>query len=165
MSTTTDIIPHPITGEALELTEMGGDQLAGHLAEISGLYDGLRAYKAAIVAEIARRADATGSRKISLQGVTFEVNAPTEDQWEPDTLAECLRPLVESGHISADMIDNLIVTKTTTSTRVDRRRIKAVQATDDRKLLAAINDARVRVVNTRTAKIIETTPTTTAEEV
>lgn len=161
------MIVHPATGETVVASELKGSDLAQLLEDSSTLYDMLRQFKASIVTEVARRADMRGERKTELDGIVFEVNAPTEDQYEVEDLRATLQPLVDSSVIDQQLLDALIVMPTPKppSPRVDRRRLKSLMASDNRELLAALAQARTRVVNQRTAKIVGKTVEATAEEV
>lgn len=165
--TTTPSIVHPATGETLELTNLAGTDLAQLLDDASAMYDLLMDFKADVIAEVCRRADMTGQRTIELNGVKFEVNAPTEDHYEPEAVRIELGKLVAEGVIDQAMIDALIVQPTPKppAERVDKRRLNAILKTDDRRVLGALALARTRAVNRRTVKVLARPTDTTAEEV
>lgn len=161
------VIVHPATSETINPRELNGNDLAQLLEDVRTMSAMVYEFRDALVAEVCRRADMTGQRTIELHGCKFEVNAPTEDVYEPEHVRAQLEPLVESGVIDQSMIDHLIVRPEPKppAERVDKRRLNAILKTDDRELLHALSLARVRVVNRRTAKLIERPTEATAEEV
>lgn len=161
-------VAHPITGEVLDLTELAPDTLADELERLRDARDRLTYYGQAIAAEVARRADARGRRRVDLGGTTFEVNAPTEDHYSPTDLLIALEPFVEAGVLARALVDELVVTPPPPpppAPRVDRRRVAVLWRSDNRELLAALARVRRRVPTTRTAKIVQrATPATATEE-
>lgn len=162
----TDLIVQPITGEAIELADWRADRLAGELEDVDDLRYRVNAYRDAIVAELARRADARGARKVRVDGVEYEVNAPTEEAYDPGRLMAALAPLVADGTIDQELVDALVVTPPPKrpAPRVDRRRVNTLKRSTNRRLLAALAAARVVAPARRTVKIIGRVTDATALE-
>jgi hypothetical protein len=145
----------PATGEVVELAERSPDELATMIDQAGDLLDAVHQFRQAVVDEVARRADARGKRTVELDGVTFEVNAPTEDVYDVGLLEAALAPLIADETIAAELVAELVVTPDPKPQppRVDRRRVNALLKSDDRRLLAALAKARRRVPTKRTAKV------------
>lgn len=169
--TTTNTDPvvavHPLTGEALDVRSLDGAGLADAIEDVNNLYGILATFKRTIVDEVARRADEVAERKTMIDGVTFEVNAPTTDEYELENLRAVLDPLVAEGKIPQATVDAIIVRQEPKAPppKIDKRKINAFLKGEDRTLLAALAQARTRAVNTRTARIISRPVDVTGEEV
>lgn len=153
----TPAVVHPVTGELVDVRTATPAALADALEDYGTMRDRLEDFREAIVAEVARRADARGKRTVELAGVTFEVNAPTEEAYDVGRLRAELEPLVADGTIDEELLDELIVTPPPKPqpVRVDRRRVAALKRSTEPRLLAAIARARTVVGTRRTAKVVD----------
>jgi hypothetical protein len=145
------------TGELVPLAEARANELADVIDRLDREREELAGFRDLIVRELARRADARGSRTVEVDGVTYEVNAPTEERYSPDVLRAELEPLVDAGIVDAALLDELIVTPPPKPqpTRVDRRRVATLKRSTEPRLLAALARARTIVGTKRTVKVID----------
>jgi hypothetical protein len=162
-ATTTDVVKrvpitavHPTTGELLELEVLELPELADALEEVDEAYGRLADYKRNVTEELARRADALGGRKLDASGIVFEVNAPTEDLYDPADLRRELAPLIEEGVLDAAILDVLIrrPPPKPQPPAVNRAKVKALYGHADRRVGAALARARRRVNARRTVKVL-----------
>ena len=158
----------PVTGELVNLDELKGDELADRLEAADELLQHVFAFRDAVVAEFAQRADRLGARTVELDGVKVEVNAPTEDVYDVDRLRAELAPLVEEGVIAKELLGALIPEPKPApppAPKVDKRRLNALLKSDDRRLLAALAAARTRNPTKRKTRVVERAIPSTAREV
>jgi hypothetical protein len=145
------------SGEVVNLRELTGAGLADLMENLDDAYLDLAAYKAELVREVARRADKAGARTATIDGVTFEVNAPTEEAYSVDVLREKLKPLVDAGELDASTAEALITRPKpkVEPERVDKRKLNVLKRSDNRRLLAALAAARTVNPTRRTAKVVQ----------
>lgn len=159
---------HPVTGELLDLRGSSAVVLADALEELGRHYDALADFKAAIVGEVCRRADKMNARTVELDGVKWEVNAPTADTYNLGELLAALRPFTEGDDPTLDpsILDTVVrrPPPKPPSPEVDKRELGKLWKSDDRELLAALARVRQRGAPKRTAKVLARPVDTTAEE-
>ena len=160
-----DLVAHPRTGELVTLASPAAD-LVDVLDEVARQRERLAELEQAIADELAHRADRIGARKVELDGVEVEVNAPTEDVYLVDVLRERLEELVACGLIDRALIRSLIVypQPRPVEPRVDKRRAAVLLRSDNAELVAALEAARRRQPTTRKAKVLRRAIPGTATE-
>jgi hypothetical protein len=89
----------PASGEVLDLNGPM-ETFVSAWEQLAELEADLKATKRAISDEIAERLDHEGRRSIEVDGVRFEVSAPTVKLWDVPLLQENLSELVDEGVIS-----------------------------------------------------------------
>lgn len=165
-SALTRTIPHPTTGEAVALTAPAS-KLADELAGIAKILDDVAAYRRILVEELARRADLKNARTVEVDGVKFEVNAPTTDVYELDDVREELGPLIESGDLDEEVYESLIRRAPAPKPpppAIDKRRLAALLKSDNEAVVDALKRACRRQTNTRTVKVLARAVDSTATE-
>jgi hypothetical protein len=157
---------NPTTGEAIDL-HGPAVTIADELELIDQATDALKDYRGVLVRELARRADNKAARKVTVDGLQYEVNAPTEDVYTLEAINRELEPLVSSGDVDAEILESLVrypPRPPAPAPAVDKRRLNALLASDNRILLSALARARQRRTNTRTVKVLARIVEATAEE-
>ena len=94
-----NLVTLPVTGEVVNLS----DSLETFVAaweQLEDLNAQVRSVKREISDEIARRLDHEGRRTLHVDGVKFEVNAPTEKEFNMPELGATLAELTAEGTIS-----------------------------------------------------------------
>jgi hypothetical protein len=97
----TDVIPHPGTGEALDVKRQPTDLLSHFHDMLAERERDLRTHRRAVDDELVERMDHEGVRTFHGSDFTIEVSKPTERQWDIELLRETLDRLVRDGIISA----------------------------------------------------------------
>jgi hypothetical protein len=94
----TEIIPHPGTGEALDVKTQPTDLLSHFHDMLAERERDLRTHRRVVDEELVERMDHEGVRTFHAADFTIEVSKPTERDWDIDLLQE---RLVLDGIISA----------------------------------------------------------------
>lgn len=157
----------PSAGLVIDVADTPAWNLTDLLGELADLETKSAAVRQAIVEELAARADRRGARKVTLDGVELEVNAPTEEVYDVRRLREELEPLVADGVIDRELVAELIVRPTPPEPpeRVDKRRVNTLKRSADKRVLAALTGARTVVTRRRTVKVLGRPVDGTVEEV
>lgn len=157
-STTTDVatIVDPVTGEAIKLGEYTTDSLALIADRAGGILAELAAFRQRLNDELAARLDAMGTRTADVGEWRLEANAPTSEEYRLDVLRTGLTEAAKAGaRLEEGILDRVIVTPEPKppEPRIDKRVVNNLKRSDDRRVLAAIAEARTVVNNRRTVKI------------
>lgn len=104
---TDNLIAIPGTGEVVAL-DGPMQAFAAAWDQLAELEADLRSTKREIADEIARRLDHEGRRSTELDGVRFEVNAPTEKTWDLKELQATLAELVGEDTIAPGKAERCI---------------------------------------------------------
>lgn len=151
-------VVNPKTGELLVLADVKPEDLDAAVSEAGRMIGQLVEFKQAVVEELARRADARGSRKVTLAGITYEVNSPTVDDFDMEGLRASITTLIEQGEVEQELLDSLIVRPPQPPRppeRVDKRNAATLMRSDNPLILTALAAARRRVPQKRTYKVIK----------
>jgi hypothetical protein len=97
----TEIIPHPGTGEALDVKSQPTDLLSHFHDMLAERERDLRTHRRVVDEELVERMDHEGVRTFHAADFTIEVSKPTERDWDIALLQETLGRLVLDGIISA----------------------------------------------------------------
>jgi hypothetical protein len=97
----TEVIPHPGTGEALDVKRQPTDLLSHFHDMLAERERDLRTHRRAVDDELVERMDHEGVRTFHAEDFTIEVSKPTEREWDIALLRETLDRLVRDGIISA----------------------------------------------------------------
>jgi len=157
----------PGTEEVIALRDASALELADLLEDLDELKARAGDARAAVVGELARRADARGARTVSIGGIDYAVNAPTSEAYDRRRLEEELAPLVEDGTLDAAILTEVIrhpPRPPAPEPEVDLRVVNRLKKSDDKRVLAALAAARTVSPNRRTVKIKASATDTTAEE-
>ena len=95
------IVPHPRTGEALDVKTAPTDALAELHDLIGGAERDLRSHRRTVDDELVQRMDHEGVRTFHLDSYTIETSKPTEREWDIALLVDTLDRLVADGIISS----------------------------------------------------------------
>jgi hypothetical protein len=97
----TQLVTIPVTGEVVDLNGSLESFVDGW-NQLEDLTSQIRSVKRELTDEIARRLDHEGRRSVEIDGVRFEITAPTEKEWNMPELGGTLAELVAEGTISQD---------------------------------------------------------------
>lgn len=103
----TDLIVHPLTGEALELRAPTTD-LAAAIDQAKEMEGALREYKRAIADEILRRMDHEGTWTARLGPYKVTGDGPRQPTYDGERLRSALERLVQVGRISERAMEKAV---------------------------------------------------------
>jgi hypothetical protein len=107
LQTTGALIPHPVTGEAIDLTALGLGELAEHAGGLKDHRERLAEFDEALSARLLQELDRSAKWAVRAgdpsQGYQWEVQAPSPtagtDEYPTDELRGALRLLINAGVI------------------------------------------------------------------
>jgi hypothetical protein len=102
-----EIVVIPVTGEVVDLNGSLESFVTGW-EQLEDLASQIRSVKRELSDEIAKRLDHEGRRSTEINGVKFEVTAPTEKEWNMPELSGTLAELVAEETISQKKADRCI---------------------------------------------------------
>jgi hypothetical protein len=103
-----EVIPHPGTGEALDVKRQPTDLLSHFHDMLAERERDLRTHRRVIDDELIERMDHEGVRTFHAEDFTLEVSKPTEREWDLALLHETLDRLVRDGIISQSKAEKCV---------------------------------------------------------
>lgn len=138
----TAIIPHPTTGEAIDLATATDEQIVAAVESAERIVTDLRSLRETAAVELTRRLDKSGSwtRRVEVDGIVYEIKAssPTAgtESYPADELAPVLLALIEDDVIDGDAasaaLEYVVTVKLTATSKSEADEIVAQARADAR---------------------------------
>jgi hypothetical protein len=109
MSTSSELVVIPQTGEAIDVKSASTDALTAAHDDLASFSADVRSHQRTVDDELIARMDHEGLRTYHGEGYTLEATKPTEREWDIELLADTLDRLVRDGIISQRKADACVV--------------------------------------------------------